>query len=63
MNSLGEVFKPEDIINGKKPSDLSHWPGRITPTSLQEVIREISALKSEIKKIKQVLNANGIQID
>ena len=60
---MGEVFKPEDIVNGKKPSDLSHWPGKISPTSLQGVIQEVRLIKAEITKIKQVLRANGINIE
>ena len=61
---MGEVYRPEDLVGGKrKPSDLSPGLGRITPTTLQDVIREIRLLKTELKKIKQVLRANGIVIE
>ena len=59
---MGEVFKPEDLVDGKKPPDLSPWPSGIAPTTLREVIREIRLLKAEIAKIKQVLRNNGIAI-
>ena len=58
---MGEVFRPEDVVGGKKkPSDLSPELSGITPTTLQDVIREIRLLKTEVNKIKQVLRANGI---
>jgi len=61
---VGEVYRPEDLVGGKKkPSDLSPSPNRIIPTSLQDVIREVRLLKAEVKKIKQVLRANGIVIE
>ena len=61
---MGEVYRPEDLVGGKrKPSDLSPGLNKITPNTLQEVIREIRLLKTEIKKIKQVLRANGIVIE
>jgi hypothetical protein len=59
---LGEVFKPEDLVEGKKPSDLLSWPSEISPTTLREVIRDVRLLKAEVKKIKEVLNAKGIVI-
>ena len=60
---MGEVFKPEDLVDGKKPSDLSPWPSGITPMTLREVIREVRLLKAEVAKIKQVLRTNGIAIN
>jgi hypothetical protein len=61
---VGEVYRPEDFVGGnKKPSDLSPGLNRITPTTLQDVIREIKLLKTEVKKIKQVLRANGILVE
>ncbi len=64
MIKLGEVYKPEDLVSGKKkPSDSSPGLNRIIPTTLQDVIREIRLLKTEVKKIKQVLRANGIIVE
>jgi hypothetical protein len=61
---LGEVYKPEDLVSGKKkPSDLSPLPIGITPTTLQNVIREVELLKAEVNKIKKVLRANGKLIE
>ena len=59
---MGEVFRPEDLGGKKKPSDLSPGLSGITPTTLQDVLREIRLLKFEVKKIKQVLRANGIVV-
>jgi len=64
VNSVGEVYRPEDLVGGKKkPSDLSPNLRRVTPTTLQDVIREIRLLRAEVNKIKQVLRANGIAIE
>lgn len=61
---MGEVYRPEDIVGGKKkPSDLSPNLSGVTPTTLQDVIREIRLLRAEVNKIKQVLRANGIAIE
>jgi hypothetical protein len=61
---VGEVYKPDDFFGGKKkPSDLSPGLSRITPLTMQDVIREIGQLKTEVKKIKQVLRANGILVE
>ena len=61
---MGEVYGPEDVVGGKKkPSDLSPGLCGITPTTLQDVIREIRLLKTEVNKIKQVLRANGLVIE
>lgn len=61
---MGEVFRPEDVVGGtKKPSDLSPELRGITPTTLQDVIREIRLLKTQVNKIKQVLRANGLVIE
>ena len=61
---LGEVFRPDDVVGRKrKSSDLSPGFRGITPTSLQDVIREVKLLKAEVKKIKQVLRANGIVVN
>jgi len=61
---VGEVYRPEDLVGGKKkPSDLSPNLSGVTPTTLQEVIREIRLLSAEVNKIKQVLRANGIAIE
>ena len=61
---MGEVYRTEDFVDGKrKPSDLSPGLNGITPTTLQDVIREIRLLKTEVKKIKHVLRANGIVVE
>ena len=61
---MGEVYRPEDIVGGKKkPSDLSPNLRGVTPTTLQEVLREVRLLRADVNKIKQVLRANGIAID
>ena len=61
MNCLGEVYRPEDLLGGKKkPSDLSPIPRGITPTTLEKVIQEVRLLKAEVNKIKQALKTKGI---
>jgi hypothetical protein len=61
---VGEVYKPEDIIRGKKwSSDLSPNLNGVTPTALQDVISELRLLRAEVNKIKLVLRTNGIAID
>ena len=61
---MGEVYKPEDIVSGKKrSSDLSPNLNRITPTALQDVMSELRLLRAEVNKIKQVLRTNGIAIN
>jgi len=61
---MGEVYKPEDVIAPKrKASDLSPGLGEITSSNLHDIIREIEILKTEVKKIKQVLRSNGIFVD
>ena len=58
---MGEVYRPEDLVGGKKkPSDLSPIPRGITPATLEEVLREVRLLKAEVNKIKQALKAKGI---
>ena len=58
---MGEVYRPEDLVGGKKkPSDLSPLPRGIVPATLEEVIREVRLLKAELNKIKQALKAKGI---
>ena len=61
---MGEVYRPEDLVGGKKkPSDLSPNLRGVIPTTLQDVIREVRLLRAEVNKIKQVLQANGIAIE
>ena len=61
---MGEVYRPEDLVGGKKkPSDLSPLPRRIAPTTLEDVIREVRLLKAEVNKIKQALKAKGTLIE
>ena len=58
---MGEVYRPEDLVGGKKkPSDLSPLPRGIAPATLEEVIREVRLLKAEVNKIKQALKTKGI---
>ena len=61
MKCLGEVYRPEDLVGGKKkPSDISPLPSGIAPATLEEVICEVRLLKAEVDKIKQALKAKGI---
>ncbi len=61
---MGEVYKPEDVLRGKKrSSDLSPNLNEVTPLGLQDVMRQLRLLKAEVNKIKQVLRANNIAID
>ena len=61
---MGEVYKPEDIVRGKKrSSDLSPNLNRVTPTALHDVMSEVRLLRAEVNKIKQVLRTNGIAIN
>ncbi len=61
---MGEVYKPEDVLHGKKrSSDLSPNLNEVTPLGLQDVMRQLRLLKAEVNKIKQVLRANNIAID
>lgn len=61
---MGEVYKPEDFVSGKrKLSDMSPGLCDIKPNSLQDVIREISLLKTEVEKIKRALIANRLIVE
>jgi len=61
---VGEVYRPEDIVRGKKrSSDLAPNLNRIAPTALQDMMSELRLLRAEVNKIKQVLRTNGIAID
>ena len=61
---MGEVYKPEDIVRGKKrSSDLSPNLNGVIPSALQDVMNELRLLRAEVNKIKQVLRTNGIAID
>lgn len=61
---MGEVYKPEDLVGGKrKTSDLSPGLSGIAPMTLQEIVQEIRLLKIELKKIKSVLRAKGIILE
>lgn len=64
---LGEVRKPEDIVQrrGKPAPDLTPRliPRPITPRSLGDVLREIESLKAEIARIKRALRAHGITVE
>ena len=64
VDYVGEVFRPEDVVGGKKKvSDLSPGLGGVLSTSLQDVIREVRLLKTEVNRIKQVLRANRLVIE
>ena len=61
---MGDVYRPEDFVGERrKPSDLSPGWNEAFPKTLQEVIREVKFLKSEMEKIKRVLKANGIVVE
>lgn len=61
---MGEVYRPEDIVSGRKRStDLSPNLNQIPSTTLQNVIDEVRLLRAEVNKIKQVLRTNGIAIN
>ena len=61
---MGEVYGPENLVGEKKrSSDLLPLPSGITPTTLQDVIREVRLLKAEVNKIKQVLRAKGMVVE
>ena len=61
---MGEVFRPEDIVSGKKrSSDLAPNLNGVTPRALQDVMSEVRLLRAEVNKIKQVLRTNGIAIN
>ncbi|MEJ2240909.1 MAG: hypothetical protein P8Y18_02025 [Candidatus Bathyarchaeota archaeon] len=61
---MGEVYKPDDFIGGKRrPSDLSPGLGGVTPTTLNEIIREIRLLRNDVEKIKLALRAKGINVE
>jgi len=64
MVFVGEVYRPEDVIHGKKrSSDLAPNLNGIIPTTLQNLMNEVKLLRAEVHKIKQVLRTNGIAID
>jgi hypothetical protein len=61
---VGEVYRPDDLVGGKKKlSDLSPGLRGVNHLTLQDVIQEIRMLKTEVKKIKQVLRTNGIVVE
>ena len=61
---MGEVYRPEDIVSGRKRStDLSPNLNQIPSTTLQNLIDEVRLLRAEVNKIKQVLRTNGIAIN
>lgn len=61
---MGEGYRPEDIVRGKKrSSDLSPNLNGVAPTALQDVMREVRFLSAEVNKTKQVLRTNGISIN
>ncbi len=63
---MGEVYRPEDVVRrrGREVPDLG--PGTVpkptTPTSLDDLIREVRELRAEVEKIKMALNTRGISI-
>jgi len=61
---MGEVYRPEDIVSGKKrTTDLSPNLREIPSTTLQNIMNEVKLLRAEINHIKQVLRTNGITIN
>ena len=63
---MGEVYRPEDFLRRREGKGRDLGPKDLpmpTPTpTLDELIREVKALKSEVEKIKNVLKINGISI-
>ena len=64
---MGEVRRPEDITRrrGKPVPDLTPRPipRPITPTSIEDILRDIESMKVEIAKIKRALRTHGIVIE
>jgi hypothetical protein len=64
---LGEVYKPENMIQKRKRQvpDLTPTPlpQSSSPMSLETILREIESMKAEITKIKQSLRAHGISVE
>jgi hypothetical protein len=61
---MGEVYRPEDIVGGKKrTTDLSPNLREIPATTLRNIMNEVKLLRAEVNKIKQVLRTNGITIN
>jgi len=62
---LGEVFKPEDIHKRKEEiKDLvpKPFPKPVTPSNLEDLIREVRELRVEVEKIKKALKARSILV-
>ena len=64
---MGEVRRLEDITRrrGKPVPDLTPRPipRPITPTSIEDILRNIESMKVEIAKIKRALRTQGIVIE
>ncbi len=63
---MGEVYRPEDFLRKRErkgrdlgPKDI---PMPAVTSSLDELIREVKELKSEVEKIKKALKIRGISI-
>ena len=64
---MGAVYRPEDIIYGRKKSvnDLTPKPisQPVTPINMDDLVRDMESMKSEIAKIKQALRTHGILLN
>ena len=64
---LGEVYRPEDVVRRRRKPvpnlTPKPTPQPITPTSLEEISREIELIKVEVAKIKLALRAHGVAIE
>ncbi len=63
---MGYVYKPEDVVKGKKevpdvkPTPI---PRPLTPLDLGGLTEEVRLIKIEIEKIKRALRTHGIPVD
>ena len=61
---MGEVYKPEDIVRKKERTSTDLGPGstpqpQIIP-NLNDLVREVQELRTEIEQIKIALRKKGI---
>ncbi len=61
---MGKVYGPEDALrrSERSPPDLAPGvtPKPIMPTSIDELVKEISALRLDVERIKKALEDHGI---
>ena len=58
---MGEIFKPEDLVRGKRggSKDIPHIVERM---NLESLIDEVRRLREEVERIKRALERHGIEI-